>query len=131
MAFATRVNGAEFEELTRSKLKVFLSVDVVGSTALKQKGRVYDMQEGVADHGPEFVNGDWLRFITNFYRDFPSKLVDAFEGIRDSRRGESNSNEGATTKPPILWKALGDELIFSAEILGEEDAAIHLVGRKL
>jgi len=125
MAFATRVSGHEFDELARSKLKIFLSVDVVGSTALKQKGRVYDLPEISVDHGPEFVNGDWLRFITNFYRDFPSRLIDAFEGIKEARCNECD-NEGGNAKPPVLWKALGDELVFTAELVDPVDASIHL-----
>lgn len=125
MAFATRVIGADFDELTRSKLKIFLSVDIVGSTALKQRGRVFELPDGV-DEGPEFVNGDWLRFLTNFYKDFPTKLVDAFGGIRDQRLAGKEVMEAQAPRPPLLWKALGDELIFSSELRGEEDAALHL-----
>ncbi len=125
MSFSTRVSGREFKELTRPKLKIFLSVDVVGSTALKQKGRVLDVPDVAADHAPDFVNGDWLEFITNFYRDFPSKLIDAFEEIRETRK-KDNPSEGDKAKPPLLWKALGDELVFTAELAAPTDAAIHL-----
>jgi hypothetical protein len=125
MAFATRVIGADFDELTRSKLKIFLSVDIVGSTALKQRGRVFELPDGV-DEGPEFVNGDWLRFLTSFYKDFPYRLVDAFGDIRDQRAKGTSLESGRSPRPPLLWKALGDELIFSAELRGLGDAALHL-----
>jgi len=122
MAFATKVSGREFDELIRPKLKIFLSVDVVGSTALKQSGRNFDYPPTLRE-GPEFVNGDWFRFITSFYREFPSTLVNAFSETRERRQKELGDRP---PNPPMMWKALGDELIFSAELRGERDASIHL-----
>ncbi len=125
MAFATQLSGPEFDDLARSKLKIFLSVDVVGSTALKQSGRHFSLPEG-AGNPLDFDNGDWLHLLMGFYRDFPSKLADAYAEVRDRRKKDSKGTIGAHTRSPALWKALGDELIFSAELKGDEDAAIHL-----
>lgn len=37
MKYQTNLTKAEFEELVRPKLKLFLSVDIVGSTEYKQR----------------------------------------------------------------------------------------------
>jgi hypothetical protein len=72
---------------------LFLSCDIVGSTSYKQK------------------SGDtWRKTFLTFYRDFPQAL-----GDETRRRDYSRDFK--------LWKAVGDELIFTVHVLKEADVS--------
>lgn len=62
MKFQTNLTPDEFEELVRPKLKLFLSVDIVGSTEYKQRHQSSTTQ-------------DWLSLFLSFFTDFPSYLM--------------------------------------------------------
>ena len=102
MTFRQRLSAEEFQELVRPKLKLFLSVDVVGSTEYKQ-----ERDHKRAQH--------WLSFFVNFYASFPTLLKAALE-----------SGKGPVSTMPRLWKALGDELVFTAELTNRREAAVHV-----
>lgn len=73
-----------------------MSVDVVGSTAFKH----------TSDHAK---SQRWLDFFISFYTEFPDLLATCLEK-QAKTRGRSK------IEVPSLWKSLGDELIFAAEI---------------
>ena len=103
MKTKVRVSKAEFDELTRPKLKLFLSVDIVGSTELKHQG-------GNAKAQP------WLSFFFAFFANFPTLFSEALaEQCQLGRVLEAK-----------LWKSLGDELIFTAELKSRHDAGAYL-----
>lgn len=79
---------------------LFLSVDIIGSTIYKSKT----------------LDGNWAQFFKDFYEDFPSKFKSKYDN------SIYNLNE---KEKPILWKAIGDELIFTSEI--EDPRKIHII----
>lgn len=101
MRFREKISRKEYEEIARRALRLFLSVDMVDSTALKQEFR----QRG---------DVSWIEVAHGFYTSFPS----LFEAEIDRL---SPPGDGSIPTSPGLWKALGDELIFVAEVLRMED----------
>lgn len=71
---------------------LFLSVDIVGSTQYKQKNK--DL---------------WRKTFLSFYREFPQVLADITDQCTD------------LDVPLRLWKAVGDELIFTARVSSESE----------
>ncbi|MDB6140101.1 MAG: hypothetical protein JWO94_3173 [Verrucomicrobiaceae bacterium] len=112
MRFISRIDAARFQELVRPKLRLFLSVDINGSTDLKYQRS--------GDAGPE-----WVVPLLNFYTAFPEFLKTAVKSESSSKKKAVRKNVGSM-KSPDLWKALGDELIFVAELEGRQDAARHV-----
>lgn len=84
-------------EHLRKSLRLYLSVDIAGSTAYKS------LQ-------PEKVQ-PWLPTLYRFFQEFPIRLVNAYTSV-----GE----------PPRLWKTLGDEMVFVTEIRNHRDVAKHI-----
>jgi hypothetical protein len=101
MRIKSNLQEAEFEELVRPKLKLFMSVDIVGSTHFKQKER----------KGP---SQSWLNLFISFFTEFPGLLNSEIVGLDSSL-------------PPVrLWKALGDELIFTVELKKRASAVCYI-----
>lgn len=92
----------------KSALRLFLSVDVVGSTAFKN-------QEHRSSPVPP-----WYEFFRDFYQEFPEFLSAAYGSLSS---GNGNGPHGAF---PCLWKSIGDELIFSTELVCHIDALYHV-----
>jgi len=82
-------------QLPESKLRLFLSVDVIGSTLFKSK-HTYT----ATDH-----EHPWLYFFRDFYDEFPTHFLN-----------ELDNEEILEQEKPILWKSMGDELIFYSSI---------------
>lgn len=83
--------------------KLFLSCDLTGSTAFKQLPR-------------RELDAPWQKVFLQFYREFPQQL---FVQQKASVREDLNFE---------LWKAIGDELIFTCDVESEVDIfdAIHI-----
>ena len=111
MRFVSRIDSSSFKELVRPKLRLFLSVDIIGSTDLK-----YQQASGP---GPE-----WVFPLLSFYTTFPEFLNAAIQSMEGRR---TVKGKAAVAKLPALWKALGDELIFVVELCGRHDAARHVM----
>jgi len=82
-------------------IRLFLSVDMVGSTQFKARFT------GQGSHG-------WLEIFRAFFSNFPLMLAGqvGFEFIDDER-----------TPSIDIWKAMGDEVIFAAEPQSADEAA--------
>lgn len=96
MRFREKITGGQYQQIAKRALRLFLSADIVNSTALKQ----------------EFQNPpgeSWIEVAHGFFTSFPSEFA-----------AESANVELADGSPiaavPELWKALGDELIFVIEV---------------
>jgi hypothetical protein len=90
----------------RAHSRLFLSADLVGSTARKQA-------KGVET---------WLGDVLAFYQQFPFRLD---ETLQDSlTQIQASGDEFELTERPTLWKAVGDELIFTAEVAHEHDVCV-------
>lgn len=85
-------------------LRLFLSVDIVGSTAFKQS----TVQES------EPTNIKWLEAISGFFTGFERALDTEWQ---ESLRLTPDENiKNANKVKPKLWKALGDEAIYQTPI---------------
>lgn len=116
MASAKQViSEADFQEILRPRLLLFLSVDVVGSTAFKHASHI-----GWQIEGDDALTKGWLDFFTSFYQDFPAQLETAL-----SRIVSEKGHKGDLPKPE-LWKAQGDELIFTVELTHRSNAAVYV-----
>lgn len=107
MAFASSLEEDDLKGLIEPKLKLFLSIDIVGSTAFKQENPRNHATEGQAPGGPT----NWLSFLTSFYREFGSRLKDNIVRCLEDD-GRNGADVDASVGVPMLWKALGDELIY-------------------
>lgn len=93
----------------KPRVKIFLSADIVGSTALKQSEKfpLGDPKErwalsGAAPH--------WLAPIADFYTEFARYWSIAWREANEDR------DFGPPSEIPELWKANGDELIFCKDV---------------
>lgn len=78
------------------KSTLFLSCDLTGSTAFKQRPRLHEGEP------------PWQKVFLQFYREFPQQLA---------RQTTSYGCELEFN----LWKAIGDELIFTCDVASEVD----------
>jgi hypothetical protein len=92
-----------------SSLLLFLSVDVVGSTAYKN---IHNRESERRTVQP------WLQFFNDFYLDFPEILKGAAK------------DQGVTTLPSV-WKTAGDELIFTVPLGCHTEALKHVAAFQL
>ena len=96
----------------RPRLRLYLSVDLVGSTALKQSGD-FPLQQPSPDLTISEAGARWLDDLIGFYRE-----VDAcFQ--REWRNYCETIAPACAWEPfeaPELWKVNGDELIYVAEL---------------
>jgi hypothetical protein len=77
----------------RARSTLFLSCDLVGSTHFKQ------------------TQSGWQKIFLSFYREFPQFLAAADRDV---------DTADATTTEFLLWKAVGDELIFQVDVRDEK-----------
>jgi len=92
----TRADIAAFLQRPRG-LRLFLSVDVSGSTAYKTRRQNL---ENFHEH--------WARFYEAFFEDFPQ----LFQSSREKAAQEAKR----ALVEPQFWKCLGDELIYTARV---------------
>ncbi len=107
MRFTSRIDSKAFEELIRPKLRLFLSVDIVGSSAFKYQQTT----------GP---GASWVFPFLSFYQAFPEFLDQAVDSLGLGK------SKAIPLKKPQIWKALGDELIFVAELRQRREAELYL-----
>ncbi len=87
---------ADLPEGLKPRLRLFLSVDLVGSTAFKQSRLA------------------WLPAMLNFYRDFDQLVHSQYR----AHRQRSN----CPIPPPEFWKANGDELLYTCDLNSRDQA---------
>ena len=107
MAFKEHITEEELDELLRPKLRLFMSVDVIGSTSFKHSSEHAESQ-------------GWLDFFYSFYNTFSASFAN--QRARIARKVGLDK----PLRPPRLWKALGDELIYEVELQEENEAAYYL-----
>ncbi|WP_054006608.1 hypothetical protein [Cypionkella psychrotolerans] len=77
------------------RIRLFLSVDLVGSTAYKSKDGNTNLK--------------WIKAFQKFYGEFPSQLIRNYQAVC-SEIPEIGASE--TTDTPKVWKTIGDEILF-------------------
>ena len=86
--------------------RIFASVDVVGSTAFKL-------------HTPS-NSASWAHVFKDFFDEFPTTLRASFEKMPSGLDGRPDA-------PMRVWKYVGDEILFVAELDRHEAAAHHVI----
>ena len=94
------MNNEERFTCAQFRVRLFLSVDLSGSTAFKNS------QDGEAR---DQASPKWVTAFDAFYRGFPAKFRSSYALRKTSQSGSDNC--------PKLWKAVGDELIFCGRVI--------------
>lgn len=95
---------------SRWKLRLFLSVDVVGSTAYKSSFSNLKVQS---------VASEWAPVFRNFFRDFPSAVRYQYSQV------DQNFFVGCKNQIEV-WKFAGDEILMSVELHDFREVSTHL-----
>jgi hypothetical protein len=102
-----------FDKFAEPKQILFLSADLVGSTALKQKKRKVSP---LNVHHPD--TQEWASTIQFFFNDF-SRCLDEHWSIRSLEIEKLRNKALVDTRlgsKPILWKMIGDELVYRKHV---------------
>ena len=86
----------DLPEGLKPRIRLFLSVDLVGSTAFKQSRQA------------------WLPALLNFYRNFDQVVHAQYRAFRQ--------RSNAHVSPPEFWKSNGDELLYTCELVTRAQA---------
>lgn len=86
-------------------LRLFFSVDLIGSTAFKARERRNNVS-------------DWARRFREFFEGFPDHFKSAYEHLPKLIKPPSNR--------PRFWKFNGDEILFHVVLTRHEEAAAHV-----
>lgn len=103
-------DGSRFEAAAY-RVRLFLSVDLSGSTAFKNSKIGEDRQE--------MASPKWVTVFQRFYTGFPSSYQTIYQR-------QTNSAVGANGCPTI-WKAIGDELVFCGLVSNKKAVAVALM----
>lgn len=119
----------------RPRLKIFLSCDIVGSTAYKQP--FIDTKSQSSPIEAVTFRRRWQDLVHDFYRDLPEKFKVNWETqLSDWELKKPDKNEDGVEpryddpakaylanklcgRSPFLWKTIGDEIIFWKELSHE------------
>lgn len=92
------------------RVRLFLSVDLSGSTAYKNS------QPG---EERERASPKWVTTFETFYRDFPARFINNYTNVKNASSGEDAC--------PSLWKAVGDELVFCGRVNNKKSVMTALM----
>ncbi len=104
------------------KFLLFLSADLVGSTAFKQA----NSHLGAGNKDSKYQLPPWASEIANFYRLFPHEFKSELARACDDTKPKL-ADGFSFGKQPELWKAVGDELIFKKEISDSRQIAVTVL----
>ena len=96
------------------RLRLFFSVDLVGSTSLKQ-GRE---KESLDEHA---ASSSWFSAVGIFYSAIPGKFRQAWSSIQERLPDATLAGD-----EPVFWKVLGDEILYYKEITDYRQVLIAL-----
>lgn len=105
-----------------SCLRIFLSVDIVGSTNFKQllAAKGADDKKATSEDASH-PGKKWLFPILEFYDQMTTRFIHEWHALSTA------ANTGlfwAAGDPPQLWKAVGDELIFTKPLKDHKEAFV-------
>jgi hypothetical protein len=95
---------ADLHSFEKPHLRIFLSADIVGSTAFKQKSA-----QSASDGEPP----KWFGVVLLFYKLAEQTLSEKWEQLT----GEGSSYDGTLCGDrPEIWKTIGDEVLFTKRV---------------
>jgi hypothetical protein len=98
MNFFPKPSPAQVRGSLTSRMRLFLSADIVGSTAYKQRQPESDR---------------WFRVVMRFYRDAESHFLARWRARAATEVGGAERGLLFGERPPELWKTIGDEVVFT------------------
>lgn len=104
-----------------SKLRIFFTADIVGSTNYKQKhaqrSASFDKRsEASSAQRKKDLHPKWFAPIADFYSQTQKSLADEWDDLHKSIENELTQDIGDA---PSFWKTIGDEICFSKLITSE------------
>lgn len=90
------------------RVRLFLSVDLTGSTAFKSKNK---------------SSFDWLKAFQHFYGEFPKMYSKKFSVVCEEIGGIGERERSAT---PKIWKTIGDEILFVNRVYSINHLAAYI-----
>lgn len=104
------------------ELRLFLSADIVGSTAFKQLVR----RSGSAKLDDNYFRGkvpveSWVYVISGFFREFSTGFQRKWELIKTDLPDDWSS---FVRTEPKFWKGRGDEILYSARLTDPREALV-------
>ncbi|MGY2850678.1 hypothetical protein ACVIWU_008296 [Bradyrhizobium sp. USDA 4509] len=105
-----------------SALRMFMSVDIVGSTAFKQAAKDRALEKSASDDSEPPPAEPWFSPIAQFYRGI--ERIFAREWMLCTEA--SDKVDWPAGKPPELWKSVGDELIYTKLLSDHREALTTL-----
>ncbi|HET9639590.1 MAG TPA: hypothetical protein VFP12_10315 [Allosphingosinicella sp.] len=99
-------------EILKPRLRLFMSVDVVGSTKLKQ---------------PEFLSKqiDWLDILQRFYGETVEAVQTEWLALR-ALFPDPATHPDFLGDPPQFWKTVGDEVLYYKDLTDSRQLALAL-----
>lgn len=94
---------AKQPKFLQSRLRLFLSADIIGSTALKQTPR----------NPLQVTNVEWFPILQGFYIEAQLAFLGAWERGLPENAKEKALHWGPK---PEFWKVIGDEIVFTKEL---------------
>ena len=92
-------------EFLKPRLRIFLSADIIGSTAQKQS------KLGALDPNGQANDPSWFTTIQGFYFEAQQSVEESWEKLQTALGTDSYLGEA-----PTLWKTVGDEVLFTKVI---------------
>jgi hypothetical protein len=94
----------------RPRLKVFLSADIIGSTAYKQPLDI--LRDDPRTHG------QWAGIIQGFYKTIKEDFAEHWQQASNRLllKHQDTAREYLLGPPPRFWKTIGDEVVFWKEL---------------
>lgn len=108
------IDGPEF---LKPRLRLFLSADIVGSTALKQTPLAATSDDILEQHSL------WFTVIQGFY----VEAAEAFATEWQRCQEKWNSEPLWFGPPPRLWKTVGDEVLFEKVVTDHRQISVVLM----
>lgn len=89
----------------RPHLRLFLSADIVGSTAFKQSANAKNTQD---------LYPPWFSLVLEFYQQAEQSFGANWLAMK--RKEDASASDDIFGEPPELWKTIGDEVLFTKRI---------------
>lgn len=99
-----------YPDFLKPRLRLFLSADIAGSTAAKQKEASFYKDQT----SPRKERG-WIDATVYFFEEFSSQFNSVWTAA-DSAYRSVPGTKSFSSNPPVYWKAIGDEILFFKEI---------------
>ena len=106
----------ECPEFLKPRLRLFLSADIVGSTALKQSKLGAFHEAGAKNQS------SWFSVIQGFYIEARRHFLEGW----NNRREANSAHPELFGELPVVWKTIGDEVLFVKVLTDHRQLAVCL-----